>query len=196
MIVTVQTLFRRRLVLPVLALLFGAAMIALPRPAQAAAAQPTTQTEAAPAHAGGEADLILPDLSVVSFHGVNGRTLLMGGLVICALGLLFGLATFAQLKALPVHASMLEVSELIYATCQTYLVTQGKFILLLEVFIGAIMVVYFGLLQHLEAYRVGIILLFSLIGIAAGTVGSRLCRGHAALRAALAHRAPGHTAAA
>ena len=72
---------------------------------------------------------------------INGRTLLMGGLVICALGLLFGLMTFTQLKNLPVHASMLEVSELIYETCKTYLITQGKFILLLEVFIGVIMVV-------------------------------------------------------
>ncbi len=165
MIVTVQTRFRRRLVVPLLALLFGLALVSLPRLAHAQAVQPTTQ-EAPPAHAGGEADLVLPDLSVVSFHGINGRTLLMGGLLICACGLLFGLATFAQLKALPVHASMLEVSELIYETCKTYLVTQGKFILLLEVFIGAIMVAYFGVLQHLEAFRVVIILLFSLIGIA------------------------------
>ena len=134
--------------------------------AHAQAAQPAAQADAAPARAGGEADLVLPDLSTVSFHDVNGRTLLMSGLVICALGLLFGLMTFAQLKALPVHASMLEVSELIYETCKTYLVTQGKFILLLEVFIGAIMVMYFGVLQHLEPYRVVIILLFSLIGIA------------------------------
>jgi K(+)-stimulated pyrophosphate-energized sodium pump len=162
MIVTVQTLLRRRLVVPVLALLFCTALVAVPRVAHAQ----TAQTEAAPAHAGGEANLVLPDLSTVDFHGINGRTLLMSGLLVCALGLLFGLMSFAQLKALPVHASMLEVSELIYATCQTYLVTQGKFILLLEVFIGAIMIVYFGLLQHLEAYRVGIILLFSLIGIA------------------------------
>jgi K(+)-stimulated pyrophosphate-energized sodium pump len=163
MIVTVQTLFRRRVIVPVLALLFCGALAALP---QVAHAQAQPQTTEAPAHAGGEADLVLPDLSVVSFHGVNGRTLLMGGLVVCALGLLFGLTTFAQLKALPVHASMLEVSELIYETCKTYLVTQGKFILILELFIGAIMVAYFGVLQHLEAYRVVIILLFSLIGIA------------------------------
>ncbi|MCU1382141.1 MAG: potassium transporter, partial [Acidobacteria bacterium] len=162
MIVTVQTLLRRRLV-PVMAILFCTALVAVPRLVHA---QTATQTEAAPAHAGGEANLVLPDLSTVDFHGINGRTLLMSGLLVCALGLLFGLMSFAQLKALPVHASMLEVSELIYATCQTYLVTQGKFILLLEVFIGAIMVVYFGLLQHLEAYRVGVILLFSLIGIA------------------------------
>jgi K(+)-stimulated pyrophosphate-energized sodium pump len=74
--------------------------------------------------------------------------------------------TFAQLKALPVHASMLEVSELIYETCKTYLVTQGKFILLLEVFIGVIMLLYFGVLLQFEAVKVVIILLFSLIGIA------------------------------
>ena len=78
---------------------------------------------------GGEASLVLPDLSTVDFRGINGRTLLMGGLVVCALGLLFGLMTFTQLKNLPVHASMLEVSELIYETCKTYLITQGKFIL-------------------------------------------------------------------
>jgi K(+)-stimulated pyrophosphate-energized sodium pump len=164
MIVTVHTLLRRRLVVPVLALLFCGALAALPTLVHAQA-QPASQTEAAPAHAGGEANLVLPDLSVVDFHGINGRTLLMSGLLVCALGLLFGLMTFAKLKAMPVHASMLEVSELIYETCKTYLVTQGKFILLLELFIGAIMVVYFGLLQHLEAYRVGIILLFSLVGI-------------------------------
>ncbi len=166
MIVTVQTFFRRRLVVPALGILLFGALLAMPRAMHAQGGQPQTQTAAAPAHAGGEASLILPDLSVVDFHGVNGRTLLMSGLLICALGLLFGLMTFAQLKALPVHASMLEVSELIYETCKTYLVTQGKFILLLEVFIGAIMVVYFGFLQHLEAYRVVVILLFSLIGIA------------------------------
>ena len=81
---------------------------------------------------------MLPDLSTVDFRGINGRTLLMGGLVVCALGLLFGLTTFTQLKNLPVHSSMLEVSELIYETCKTYLITQGKFILLLWVFIAAI----------------------------------------------------------
>ena len=165
MIVTVQTLLRRRLVVPALGILLFGALLALPRAAHAQAGQPLTQTEA-PVHAGGEASLVLPDLSVVSFHGINGRTLLMSGLVICAFGLLFGLMTFAQLKALPVHASMLEVSELIYETCKTYLITQGKFILLLELFIGAIMIAYFGFLQHLEAYRVVIIVLFSLVGIA------------------------------
>jgi len=82
------------------------------------------------------------------------------------LGLAFGLVIFNQLKNLPVHESMREISELIYETCKTYLITQGKFILLLELFIGFIIVVYFGFLQHFDAFRVVIILLFSLIGIA------------------------------
>jgi K(+)-stimulated pyrophosphate-energized sodium pump len=165
MIVTVQTLLRRRLAAPALGILLVGALLALPQTLHAQAGLPQTQTAAAPVHAGGEANLIVPDLSTVEFHGVNGRTLLMSGLAICALGLLFGLATFVQLKNLPVHKSMLEVSELIYATCQTYLVTQGKFILLLELFIGAVMVLYFGVLEHMEPMRVVIILLFSLVGI-------------------------------
>ena len=103
-----------------------------------------------PSVAGGEANLVLPDLGRSPSAAINGRTLLMGGLVVCVLGLCFGLTIFMQLKNLPVHASMLEVSELIYETCKTYLVTQGKFILLLEVFIGVIMVFYFGVLQHFE----------------------------------------------
>ncbi len=150
-------------------LLLVAVLAATPLVAAASQmAQPGRGSEQAVAHedAGGEANLKLPDLSQVSFRGVNGRTLLMAGLVVCALGLLFGLVVFTQTKALPVHPSMREVSELIYETCKTYLITQGKFILLLEVFIGAIMVLYFGVLQHFEPIRVVVILLFSLIGIA------------------------------
>jgi K(+)-stimulated pyrophosphate-energized sodium pump len=131
-----------------------------PAPGQPAAAQ------AAPRHAGGEANLVLPDLGSVDFQGINGRTLLLGGLVVCALGLAFGMVIFFQLRNLPVHSSMREISELIYETCKTYLITQGKFILLLEVFIGVIMVFYFGVLQHFDALKVTVILLFSLIGIA------------------------------
>ena len=132
--------------------------------AAVAAAQPAE----APAHTpGGEANLVLPDLSTVSFlGGTDGHTLLLSGLVVSVFGLLFGLLFYTQLKNLPVHRSMLEVSELIYETCKTYLVTQGKFILLLELFVGVIIVLYFGVLLHFEAFRVGIILLFSLIGIA------------------------------
>src|SRR5262249_38764150 len=110
--------------------------------------------------------LVLPDLSSVEFRGINGRTLLMGGLLVCAFGLAFGLFAFTELKNLPVHRSMLEVSELIYETCKTYLITQGRFILILEVFIGVIILFYFGVLPHMEPLRVIIILMFSLIGIA------------------------------
>src|SRR3954471_2970821 len=131
-------------------------------------AQAATEGAAAQAepHRGGEANLVLPDLSTQTFQGINGRTLLMGGLVVCVLGLAFGMVIFRRLRNMPVHRSMLEVSELIYETCKTYLITQGKFILLLEVFIGVIMVFYFGVLQHFSAMKVTIILLFSLIGIA------------------------------
>jgi K(+)-stimulated pyrophosphate-energized sodium pump len=142
------------------------ALAAAPRTAAAQAGQPEGQAQTAGrSEAGGEANLKLPDLSTVDFHGINGRTLLAAGLIVCALGLLFGLMTFTGLKNLPVHASMREVSELIYETCKTYLVTQGKFILILELFIGATMVLYFGVLQHYEPMRVIIILIFSLIGI-------------------------------
>jgi len=113
-----------------------------------------------------EIELVLPDLSLVTMMGVSGRSLLMGGLVICVVGLLFGMWIYHQLRTMPVHKSMLEISELIYETCKTYLITQGKFILILELFIGAIMVIYFGMLIGLEAYRVATILFFSLVGIA------------------------------
>jgi K(+)-stimulated pyrophosphate-energized sodium pump len=123
---------------------------------------------AVPAHAtaGGEANLKIPDLGSVHVAGMGGRTLLMFGLVVCVLGLVFGLVIYNQLKNMAVHESMREISELIYETCKTYLITQGKFILLLEVFIGIIMILYFGFLLHFEASRVLIILIFSLIGIA------------------------------
>jgi K(+)-stimulated pyrophosphate-energized sodium pump len=120
--------------------------------------------------AGGEANLILPDLASQIFLGMNGRTLLMSGLVVCLLGLAFGLMISARLKALPVHRSMLEISELIYETCKTYLITQIKFLAILELFIGTIMVVYFGALRHFDAIKVAVILLFSVVGIA-GSVG-------------------------
>ncbi len=116
---------------------------------------------------GGEANLVLPDLnSATFFNGIGGRSLLMGGLAVCVLGLLFGLMSYTRLRKMPVHASMLEISELIYETCKTYLLTQGKFLLVLWVFIGAIITFYFGSLQHMEAQKVLIILGFSLVGIA------------------------------
>src|SRR3989440_1634283 len=90
----------------------------------------------------------------------------MAGLGICALGLLFGLITYVKLRDLPVHSSMREVSELIWESCKTYLFTQGKFLLILEMFIGVIIVFYFGYFEHFEAVKVIVILLFSVIGIA------------------------------
>ncbi len=121
--------------------------------------------QAAP-EAGGEASLKLPDLSQVSFLGIDGHRLLMFGLLLCIFGLAFGLAIYMRLKGLPVHRAMREISELIYETCKTYLVTQGKFLMLLWVFIAAIIAVYFGVLRHFEIARVLIILGFSLVGIA------------------------------
>jgi K(+)-stimulated pyrophosphate-energized sodium pump len=115
---------------------------------------------------GGEASLKLPDLARVPFLGLNGQSLLLLGLGVCVLGLLFGLLIFMNLKKLPVHRSMREISELIYETCKTYLITQGKFILILEAFIAVIIVLYFGALLKFEAARVAIILFFSLVGIA------------------------------
>jgi K(+)-stimulated pyrophosphate-energized sodium pump len=116
-----------------------------------------------------EAELKLPDLRTVRFMGIDGHTLLLGGMGVCALGFVIGLAIYTQLRDLPVHKSMLEISELIYETCKTYLVTQLKFILLLEVLIGAIMAVYFGYFQHMGAGKVALILFASLVGIAGST---------------------------
>ena len=124
------------------------------------------QTAAPTTEEGGEAALKLPDLSSVSFLGVNGHRLLTIGLLFCAFGLGFGLIIFLRLKNLPVHRSMREISELIYETCKTYLITQGKFLMLLWAFIAAVIVLYFGVLRHFEIPRVVIILVFSLVGIA------------------------------
>src|SRR6476661_848127 len=114
-----------------------------------------------------EIDQVLPDLSQATFFGgINGTALLTGGLVVCALGLLFGLVIYTRLRNMPVHSSMLEISELIYETCKTYLLTQGKFLMILEVFIGATIVLYFGVISGMASLQVAIILVFSLIGIA------------------------------
>jgi K(+)-stimulated pyrophosphate-energized sodium pump len=147
------------------AVLLAVAAAVLLLSAPLAAAEPLQAAEAA-GHAGGEASLRLPDLGVAQFMGVNGRVLLLAGLGVCVLGLLFGLVVYRQLKGLPVHASMREVSELIYETCKTYLLQQGKFLLILETFIGIIIVFYFAVLQHFSAARVLIILAFSGLGIA------------------------------
>jgi len=122
--------------------------------------------------AGGEASLKLPDLSQVKFlsWGIDGHRLLLIGILFCIGGLVFGMAIYMRLKNLPVHRAMREISELIYETCKTYLVTQGKFILLLWVFVAVIIGAYFGLLSPVPgkpvALTLPIILGFSLVGIA------------------------------
>jgi len=174
-----ENVFRRRLPIA-LALLLSivvsplavARLHAQEGPAAAAAAPAGTPapSQAQERRGGGEANLVIPDLknqSVnVTFFGLSGHSLLMGGLAVCALGLIFGLVIFTQLKNMAVHKSMLEVSELIYETCKTYLITQGKFILILEIFIGLVIALYFGVLVGFPLNKVIIILLFSLIGIA------------------------------
>jgi len=130
-----------------------------------------TFAQSAP-EAGGEAALKLPRLDLVSFFNgaIDGHKLLLIGILFCLFGLGFGMAIYMRLKNLPVHRAMREISELIYETCKTYLVTQGKFILLLWVFIAVIIAAYFGWLAPVPGKSVGltlpIILAFSLVGIA------------------------------
>jgi K(+)-stimulated pyrophosphate-energized sodium pump len=123
------------------------------------------ETSAAAPSPAGEANLKLPDLSQVSFLGIDGHTLLLFGIGFCILGLIFGLIIYTRLKNLPVHRAMREISELIWETCKTYLITQGKFLFLLWIFIAAIILLYFGVLRHFPATTVAIILAFSVLGI-------------------------------
>src|SRR5262245_9123191 len=113
--------------------------------------------QSTPEHAG-EVSLVVPD-------GVKGSPLLLSGLLISLLGMGFGLVIYRKLKNLPVHSSMREISELIYETCKTYLQTQGRFLMILEAFIGAAIIFYFGFLQRMPVFEVIIILIFSVIGI-------------------------------
>jgi K(+)-stimulated pyrophosphate-energized sodium pump len=119
----------------------------------------------APSVFASEAELMLPDLKTGTFLGLSGYSLLLGGIAVCLLGMLFGFMMFVRLRRLPVHRAMREVSELIYETCKTYMTTQGKFLAILELFIGIIIVVYFGLLEHFGALKVTTILVFSVLGI-------------------------------
>jgi K(+)-stimulated pyrophosphate-energized sodium pump len=125
----------------------------------------SAQEAGVPAHRpGGEINLQLPDLNTGDFLGMTGHQILLSGLAVCVLGLLFGLWNYAGVKKLPVHKSMAEVSDLIYETCKAYMIQQGKFLLVLLGFIGSVMVVYF-VLTGLEAPKIVIVLLFSLIGM-------------------------------
>lgn len=112
-----------------------------------------------------EAELKIPDLGSVNFVGLDGHTLLLFGLFICLAGCAFGLYQYTQIRNLPVHKSMLEISELIYETCKTYMVTQGKFLGILWAFIAVIIVIYFGVLLHFPASKVAVIVIFSIVGI-------------------------------
>ena len=141
-----------------------AAMFALLAMGSAAAfAQPAQEV-------GGEASLKVPDLSTVQFLGVDGHKLLLVGILFCVFGLLFGLVIYTKLKNLPVHRAMREISELIYETCKTYLLTQGKFLMLLWIFIAVVIVLYFGWLAPVPGKPISttlpIILAFSIVGIA------------------------------
>ena len=115
----------------------------------------------------GEAELKIPSLKEQLFMGMSGHNLLLIGLFICLAGVVFGLVQYSQIRDLPVHKSMLEISELIYETCKTYLVTQIKFIAVLWAFIAVIIVAYFKFLAHTPMGwgQVIVILLFSIIGI-------------------------------
>ena len=116
----------------------------------------------------GEDSLVVPtaEFARQTFMGVSGQSLLMMGFGVCFLGLVFGLVVYSQLKNAPVHKSMLEISELIYETCKTYLITQLKFIAVLEGFIAVVIIAYYGVIKHDSPVNVAIILLFSIIGIA------------------------------
>ncbi|HLH39804.1 MAG TPA: sodium-translocating pyrophosphatase [Bryobacteraceae bacterium] len=138
-----------RRALPILILIFLAAGLSTPLLAQQ----------------GGEAELRLPPLDQPFVGGMTGSSVLYIGLGISLLGFVFALLMYTNVRNLPVHESMLEISELIYETCKTYLITQGKFLAILEIFIGAVIVLYFGVLSGMEAGRVLIILAFSIIGI-------------------------------
>jgi len=151
--------------LPALLVLILVAGMIGPMLAEAQAQTPPSTPAGAQHQSGGEANLKIPDLAQVSFGGVSGRVLLQWGLLVCLLGFGFGLVIYQQLKNLPVHQSMRDISELIYETCKTYLVTQGKFLLVLWIFIAVIVTFYFGVLQHFTSQQVAIILFFSLVGI-------------------------------
>lgn len=116
-----------------------------------------------------DTDLVLPTDRSAVFHfpgfTIVSGTILWIGLAVCGLGVMFGLYEYRKLKNLPAHKSMLDVSSLIYGTCRTYLLQQGRLLLLLEILIGGTMVYYFGFLKKMEASTVALILAWSLVGI-------------------------------
>jgi K(+)-stimulated pyrophosphate-energized sodium pump len=146
--------------------LFASRAEAVQEPAAVVAVQEPVATQAEPEHRpGGEVNIHLPDLHQGDFFGMTGHQILMSGLVVCVLGLLFGMMSYTAVKKLPVHESMAEVSELIYVTCKAYLAKQGRFLLILFGFISIVIVAYF-MLTGLELPKIAIILIFGLIGMA------------------------------
>ncbi|MBL0927919.1 MAG: sodium-translocating pyrophosphatase [Phycisphaerales bacterium] len=156
-----------------------ALVMALLAPAGAMAAAPAGPDAPVFQKPGGEANLVIPDLNRVKFLGVGGHDLLLIGFLVSGLGLVFGAVIYLQLRKLPVHRSMLEVSELIYATCKAYMIQQGKFLARLFLFIGAIAAIYFGVFaptpninaatgEFQSGFSIGrvlIILLFAVVGV-------------------------------
>jgi K(+)-stimulated pyrophosphate-energized sodium pump len=136
-----------------------------PALAQDMAVYPDAPSQTTEHRPGGEVNLQLPDLNTVEFLGFTGHEILLSGLFVCFLGLLFGLYNYNGVKRLPVHRSMAEISELIYETCKVYLLQQGRLLLILFAFIGAVIIVYFRV-TGLEWPKIGIILVFGLIGMA------------------------------
>ncbi|HEY6037195.1 MAG TPA: sodium/proton-translocating pyrophosphatase, partial [Kofleriaceae bacterium] len=129
------------------------------------AAEEAAAASGAAARPHSEAQLVLPDLSQVKFLGMTGSTLLMIGLLVCAIGFIFGLVKYQKLKNLPVHKAMREISELIYGTCRTYLKTQAKFIFQLWILIAIVIIVYFAALEKVPTLKVVAIAGFSVVGI-------------------------------
>jgi K(+)-stimulated pyrophosphate-energized sodium pump len=123
---------------------------------------------AAGAARAGDADLQIPPLNTVKFDGlwgVTGYELMYMGIVMCAIGAIFGIWQYKQTKALPVHKSMADVSHTIWGTCKIYLFQQGKFLAILWVLIAVCIFGYFKILQHKELGDVLIILAASVLGI-------------------------------
>ena len=106
-----------------------------------------------------EADLKIPELSA------SQNNLLLIGIAVCGIGLLFGIMQFLKVKKLKAHQSMLDVAQIIYETCKTYLSQQGKFLAILFAFIAACIAFYFGVLNHTGVLGVALILMWTVIGI-------------------------------
>src|SRR5262245_23370138 len=117
----------------------------------------------------GEADIKIPDLGLVHFEvfgrTISGYSILYSGLLICALGAIFGLIQYAQTKKLPVHRAMAEVSNTIWETCKTYVLQQGRFLIVLWALIAVCMIYYFKILQNYDFGRLLVVLLCSILGI-------------------------------